>query len=409
MPDGTSQKNIYEDASGNQIQSPAMFRSNSDQLIKIYSAKTDFESNIGKKGKLEAGVKYALSLTDNSLLREDLVDNVWIKNSYISSDFNYKEEISAAYASMAIGITDKLNIKAGIRGELTRATGNWISADTTTHKTYTDIFPTLFVGYSPGKNTRLSISYTKRVQRPNFEQLNPQRFYIDSESSITGNPDILPQYTNNLNISAGFGKHFTIGLRADITKKLIVQNPAVDQITGEKMFIWENFGSNSTMGGTISLTEFPLTKWLTVTCNIFGGNMNSKNLDYSENNFFYNGNFRTTFSLPFDVKFELSGFYQSKMAFGYLIVDPRADITLGLRKNLFNNNATISLVATDIFKTHPSNVRIDTNPDFKYDILVDYRTQRVSLTFVYRFGKSKLTKARKVGQSDEAGRVSTRN
>jgi hypothetical protein len=97
------------------------------------------------------------------------------------------------------------------------------------------------------------------------------------------------------------------------------------------------------------------------------------------------------------------------MAFGYLIVDPRADITLGLRKNLFNNNATISLVATDIFKTHPSNVRIDTNPDFKYDILVDYRTQRVSLTFVYRFGKSKLTKARKVGQSDEAGRVSTRN
>ena len=409
MPDGTSQKNIYEDASGNQIQSPAMFRSNSDQLIKIYSAKTDFESNIGKKGKLEAGVKYALSLTDNSLLREDLVDNVWIKNSYISSDFNYKEEISAAYASMAIGITDKLNIKAGIRGELTRATGNWISADTTTHKTYTDIFPTLFVGYSPGKNTRLSISYTKRVQRPNFEQLNPQRFYIDSESSITGNPDILPQYTNNLNISAGFGKHFTIGLRADITKKLIVQNPAVDQITGEKMFIWENFGSNSTMGGTISLTEFPLTKWLTVTCNMFGGNMNSKNLDYSGNNFFYNGNFRTTFSLPFDVKFELSGFYQSKMAFGYLIVDPRADITLGLRKNLFNNNATISLVATDIFKTHPSNVRIDTNPDFKYDILVDYRTQRVSLTFVYRFGKSKLTKARKVGQSDEAGRVSTRN
>lgn len=409
MPDGTSQKNIYEDPSGIQIQSPNMFRSNSDQLIKIYSAKTDFESNVWKNGKLEAGIKYALSLTDNSLLREDFENGEWIKNSSFSSDFNYKETISAAYASMAIGITDKLNVKAGIRGELTQATGSWISADTITNKTYIDIFPTFFIGYNPGKNTRLSLSYTRRVQRPNFEQLNPQRFYIDSESYVTGNPEILPQYTNNINISAGFGKHFTIGLRADISKKAIVQNPGVDPITGEKLFVWENFGSNSTIGGTLSVTELPLNKWLTVTCNLFGGSMNSKNFDYSASNFFYNGTFRTTISLPFDTKFELSGFYQSKMTFGYLIVDQRTDVTLGLRKNILNNNATISLVATDIFKTHPSTVRINNNPDFKYDIFVDYRTQRVSLTFVYRFGQSKQPKARKVGISDEAGRVSTRN
>jgi hypothetical protein len=409
MPDGNTQENLYEDATGTPILTPTMFRNNSDQLVKIYSAKTDFESNIGDKMKLESGLKYAMSVTDNSLLREDFINGEWIKNSYISSDFKYRESISAAYASLAFNVADQINIKAGLRGELTQATGDWISADTITNKSYLDIFPTLFIGYNPSKNTRLSFSYTKRVQRPNFEQLNPQRFYIDSESSLTGNPDILPQYTSNFNLSAGVGKHLNFGIRADISNKAIVQNTSVDSITGEKMFVWENFGKNGTIGGTISVTEYPITKWLTATCNLFSGKMYARGDDYTDDRFFFHGNLRTTFLLPLNFKLELSGFYQSKIKYGHLLVKPRADITVGLRKNFLNNNATISLVATDLLKTHVSRVSTTNNPDFKYDIDVNYRSQRVSLTFVYRYGQSKQVKSRKVGISDEAGRVSTRN
>lgn len=409
MPDGSSQKNIYLDQNENEISTPYEFRSSSEQLIKIYSAKTDFETGLWEKAKLESGLKYAVSLTDNSLIREEREDGLWVVNPYISSSFNYREDIAAAYATLSISPSDKFNLKAGIRGEMTQATGEWISSDTVTKKSYLDLFPSLFFGYNPSKTIRLSISYSKRVQRPNYEQLNPQRFYIDSESSMTGNPDILPQYTHNINISAGLGKFVTLTLRGDFTKKIIVQNPGIDPITGEKIFIWENFGNISTAGAAVSLTELPLTKWLSLTCNVFGGNMSSTDKDYSANRFIVNGNFRTTFALPWDCKFEVSGFYQSKMMFGYLIANPRADITLGLRKNLLNNNATISLLATDIFKTHTSTVSTANNPDFKYDVDVNYRSQRFAITFVYRFGQSKAIKTRKVGGSDEAGRVSTRN
>lgn len=405
----TGQENYFSNPAGAESRVPYIFRSNSDQFVNIYSVKADFETPLWKKGKLESGVKWAESFTDNMLLREDKQNGNWIKNQSLSSEFDYKEDIAAAYFSLSYQPSEKWTLKGGLRGELTLAKGEWVSADTLTSKKYLDLFPTLFIGFNPDKNTRLGLSYTKRIQRPNFEQLNPQRFYIDASSSAVGNPDILPEYSHNINLSLGIGKYLNFGARADIIRKAIVQNPVIEEETGEKIFLWENFGKQNFFGATVSVTEFPVAKWLIINGNVFVANMSTENPDYSKSSVYVNGNINTTILLPADFKFEVSGWYQSGLPYGYLDIKQRGDLSMGIKKSFLENRGTISLYANDILFTNNSRVSIKDRILSGYEFESHWRSRRVTLTLSYRFGQSKGFKARKVGGSDEARRVSAGN
>lgn len=405
----TNQENYYSDISGAETKSPYIFRSNSDQYVNILSIKADFETPISKKGKLESGLKWATSLTDNSIIREDKHNGIWEKNMSISSVFDYTENIAAGYVSASYQPSEKWSLKGGLRGELTMAKGEWISSDTVTSKSYLDIFPTLFVGFNPSKQLRMGLSYTKRVQRPNFEQLNPHRYYIDASSSAVGNPDILPEYSHNINLSLGIGKHLNIGARADIIRKAIVQSPEIDEETGEKLFIWENFGKQNMYGMTLSITEYPLVKWLIINGNLFLAGMSTENPDYSKSSLYFNGNINTTILLPANFKFEVSGWYQSGLPYGYFDIKPRGDLSMGIKKSFLDNKGTISLYANDILFTNNSRVSIKDKIMSGYEFESHWRSRRITLTVSYRFGQSKGFKARKVGGSEEARRVSTGN
>lgn len=405
----TGQENFFTNAGGAESRLPSIFRSNSDQFVNIYSVKADFETPVWKKGKLESGLKWAESLTDNNLLREEKINSNWIKNNSLSSVFDYRENIAAAYFTLSYQPSEKWTLKGGLRGELTMARGEWVSADTVTTNSYLDLFPTLFIGFNPNKETRLGLSYTRRIQRPNFEQLNPQRFYIDASSSSVGNPDILPEYSQNINLSLGIGKYINFGARADIIRKAIVQSPEIEEETGEKVFLWENFGKQNMFGATLSLTEFPLAKWLIVNGNLYLASISTQNLDYSKSKLYFNGNINTTVLLPADFKFEVSGWFQSGVPYGYLDVKPRGELSMGIKKSLFGNKGSLSLYANDILFTSNSRISIKDRVLSGYEFESHWRSRRVTLTFTYRFGQSKGFKARKVGGSDEARRVSTGN
>lgn len=405
----TGQENLFTNAGGEESRLPSIFRSNSDQFVNIYSVKADFETPVWKKGKLESGLKWAESLTDNNLLREEKINSNWIKNNSLSSVFDYRENIAAAYFTLSYQPSEKWTLKGGLRGELTMARGEWVSADTVTTNSYLDLFPTLFIGFNPNKETRLGLSYTRRIQRPNFEQLNPQRFYIDAASSSVGNPDILPEYSQNINLSLGIGKYLNFGARADIIRKAIVQSPEIEEETGEKVFLWENFGKQNMFGATLSLTEFPVAKWLIVNGNIYLASISTQNMDYSKSKLYMNGNINTTILLPADFKFEVSGWFQSGVPYGYLDVKPRGELSMGIKKSLFENKGSLSLYANDILFTSNSRISIKERVLSGYEFESHWRSRRVTLTFTYRFGQSKGFKARKVGGSDEARRVSTGN
>lgn len=403
-----NQLNVYKEPWGD-IKKQNHFKTSSSQFINIKSFKADYEHLIKNKIKLESGVKWAQSTTDNTLVRLDNIENIWVKNQSQSTEFFYTEDISAAYLSLGGQIGKKITLKGGLRAEYTNSKGEWITADTTTTKSYLDLFPTFYFGYNPNKDLRWGLSYTLRVQRPNFENLNPQRFYIDATSSALGNPDLNPQYGHQMSLTLGVKRHFNFGFNSQFFNNVIVQTPSFEEETGDKLLTWDNFGKMNMVGINAAITEFPVIKWFILNANLSVANVNSSNNDYRKSSIFTNGNFNATFLLPEDTKIEFTGWYQSGIPYGFFNIRSNSDFSLGIKKGVLKSQGTISLFAGDIFGTNISRVNLSNNVFDKYEFESKYRSRRITLTFNYRFGQSKAVKQRKVGNMDEASRVSTGN
>ncbi len=405
----SSQENIFINPQGVQTREPNVFNSNSLQYINILSFKADYEQIIFGKIKMESGVKWARSMTDNNLVRLDFIDDKWLINNQLSSQFKYNEDISALYISGAAQINPKITLKAGLRGEVTQTTGEWISADTTTSRNYFNLFPTLFAGYNPNKDIRWGLSYTLRVRRPSFRQLNPFRMYIDATSAIEGNPNLQPQFSNQISLSLGIKQHFNFSLSGQYTRDAIVQSPFFNMENGEKIIKMDNFGKQNFTGLSVSITELPVKKWLTINSNIFVAYLSNSSGDYKSESLFSNGFLSTNLILPKNIKIELTGSYQSGAPYGYFKIKPIGEITLGFKRTFMDNRANISVTVHDLLRTQKNRAEIKNDNINSYTFESESRSQRVAVSFSYRFGQSKATKQRKVGNLEEGSRVGTSN
>ena len=146
--------------------------------MNIWSAKADYEATVLNFARLEAGAKWALSKTGNTTVKTETGP------SAVNSEtrFKYRENIGAAYLSLAAQFGPKLTAKAGLRGEYTNSFGDWISAGDESRRSYFDLFPTAFVGFNPSASLRFALSYTRRIQRPDYMALNPVENYIDAHT-----------------------------------------------------------------------------------------------------------------------------------------------------------------------------------------------------------------------------------
>ena len=124
-----------------------MFRQNSQQYINLVSGRLDYQQSFWKTGMLETGLKWAMTQTDNNLMREDFLNDIWKPNTDMSNEFVYTEHIAAAYASVGRMLGSKWMFKLGLRGEYTYALGDWITGKGN-YKNYFNVFPTVFVGYN---------------------------------------------------------------------------------------------------------------------------------------------------------------------------------------------------------------------------------------------------------------------
>lgn len=388
-----------------------IFRQKSNRYIHLFSGRLDYQQTFWKTGMLETGIKWATTKTDNNLLREDFLEAQWTTNREFSNVFNYTEHIGAAYASVGKMLGVKWMFKAGLRGEFTGSVGDWISTDKTTKKEYFNVFPTVFAGYNPSSSWRLTLSYTSRIGRPSYNQLNPFRAYIDAHSSVEGNPDLDPELSHQVALGVNFKTHFNLALLYAHTKKAIIQTPHYDA-EGNKLLIFENFGVQSMTGGVLSVSEYPVTKWLYLTLNgtlIYMGNkakdVPGTQKPYQNNGFLSNAYGQITFVLPKDWKIELNAMYQGPVPYGYFHIDPMFFANGGIKKHFWKNQATVTLNVNDIFGTFANNLTFKTEEAIQYAIDQKPHLQKIKLSFSIRFGQRKASRTRKVGDLEEASRI----
>ena len=405
---------------------------NSKQVANIYSAKLDFQTKFWETGMLECGVKYALSSTDNHMTTDSTVNDLFISST--PSDFLYQEHVAAMYISAGKQFGEHWSVKLGLRGEYTFSHGNWKSADSVTNKSYFDPFPTAYIGYtsSPlgkiGQPISVSASYTRRIRRPNYWMLNPFRQYTDAYSYNEGNTDLKPEYNNDVEINFSWTQYLNMTFNFGHTQDMFSQ-PMTILPDGMAFVKWKNFGTCTTHGINVSLTELPLVPkymtledgtrtmqgaWLALTVN--GGWMHFINKSYEkdaagkpvyENRNHY-GHVGGTLSayLPKDWTMTLDGNWSSPMTTGYDRDGGMMFFMFGVRKMIMSKGLILNLNVQDLartlsFDTHNEGMEPGYSSWYKNTV----RSQKVMLSVTWMFGQYQQHKNRKVGDMDELDRL----
>ena len=382
------------------------FKNTNDQTVSIYSAKVDYAQPFGSKVKMESGAKLNQTVTDNANLRRDSAGGVFEINPNETSDFTYTERIAALYANLSWTIDTVWSVKGGLRYEYTYSNGDWRTADTITTKQLGALFPTLFVGYNVSKNHNLSFSYTRRIQRPGYWQFNPFKRYGGPYLYLIGNPDLDPAYTNSFSLSYSAFRFINASLGYSATKGSIEQNLRVVE-GGKTEMSWENFGERTMTSFIVSVSQAPLAKWWALDANI--------RLSYVTNQSgnepaveIFTGNFwaNNTFTLSKTLRAELSGWYGLPGRWGYLQSKSQWAMDFSVKKTLWNNNGSLSLVVNDIFKSNYFRGTLFSADGMRTEFNNTWSSSAVSLNFTYKFGNAAQNmRQRRVGEVEESSRV----
>ena len=405
---------------------------NSRQAADIYSAKLDFQTRFWKTGMLECGVKYALSSTDNHMSTDSVLNGITVGQT--PSDFVYREHVAAAYITAGKQFGSHWSVKAGLRGEYTYSYGNWLSADSVTRKSYFNLFPTVYAGYSSSPLGRIqqpvsvSVSYSRRIKRPNYWMLNPFVTYVDAYSSQLGNTELTPEFNNDVELHFSWTQYLNITFNFSHTQDMFSERVTVFP-DGSGQMRWSNFGTCTTHGGNISLTELPLVPkyataddgtrslqgaWLALTVN--AGWYHFLNKSYEKktdgtpqylmgSHYGYAGGTLSAY-LPKDWILSLDGNWSSPMTIGYSRQSSSYYMTFGIRKMYMKRGLVFNLNVQDllrscVFRSDDMGQQSDYSSWTKNTV----RQQRVMLSVTWMFGQQQQHKQRRVGDMDELNRL----
>lgn len=405
---------------------------NSKQKVDIYSGKMDFQTKFWQTGMIECGVKYTLSSTDNNMTTDSILNGVHLPSA--TSDFLYREHVAAAYISVGKQFGPHWSVKLGLRGEYTYSHGNWSSADTVTNKSYFNPFPTAFIGYTSDPLGKLqqpisvSASYTRRIKRPNYWMLNPFVTYVDAYSYQKGNTELTPEFNNDVELHFSWTQYLNLTFNFAHTQDMFSQRTTI-MPTGMGEIRWTNFGTCTTHGGNISLTELPLVPkyvtgedgnrtmqgaWLALTVNAgwyhFLNRSYEKNADgkpvYELGNHYGYVSGTLSAYLPKDWIMTLDGNWSSPMTTGYDRQGSTYYMSFGVRKTYMAKGLIFNLNVQDLMRSlvfHSESM--DQAQGYSSWYTNTIRQQRVMFSITWMFGQYQQHKNRKVGDLDELNRL----
>lgn len=362
--------------------------------IKIYQGKADFELPIGKT-TLSFGGVYSQSKTDNQTNYEYITND-----DDLNDHFVYREQIIAAYADIGYKLSDKLEMKLGLRGEYGKLDGNSIKFITRTRTYHFDLFPTAFLNYSWKDSHSLSLSVSSRINRPSYVDINPFTTYIDSHTIQSGNPKLLPEksYTAEIGYTVG---NLSLSVSSVWKNNVIASYTSIDAASKLTTITTDNVMKKQMYSFDASY-YFDKIKWF--DCSIEGSvytiiskptaNYNLEKINsaavflYMDNNFYFNKQ-KTLVA-------NLWGQYQTKEKDVVGVSASRYRIDFGLKYLLFNKKLSIGIEYQNMLASHMKS-NIKSNGATYIDNYYPYRV--LNLSIAYQFGKKLNVHPKKFGIS----------
>ncbi len=363
--------------------------------IDIYSAKLDFTIPFQNKFKLEFGGKSSYVKADNNFRFNVSQDNVWHNDVKRSNHFQYDEFINAAYLSSGYE-AGKLSFQAGLRGEHTIADGYSVNMDQRNKRSYFNLFPTGYVNYNLAENHSIKYSYSRRIDRPNYGNLNPFVFILDPYLHVRGNPNLRPQFTNSNELTYIFKSQYSVTAAYAHTTGIIQEVIFNGETPGLAISQMQNIASMKSYAANFSF-PIKINKWWDTQnqFNTFYNKFEDNNLGGGLNRGRMIATFNTTqtFTLKNNWTAELNFWYYGKGVNGiFEMAKPQFGVNPGIQKSFWGKKAKLKFSANDIFATSFYK-GVANNGDFVMNINNRWNARRVSLTFTYNFGNQNLKEA----------------
>ncbi|WP_254073613.1 outer membrane beta-barrel family protein [Cellulophaga sp. HaHaR_3_176] len=386
------------------------FSTNSKQDIQIAIGQVDFISTIGKM-PISSGLKFSSIKSTSGIDYFNINESVAVLNTTLSDNFQYDEIIYAGYFNVEKD-WEKWSLKAGVRGELTNVLGKSVVLNTSTKQNYFELFPSLFLLHSPSENNSFSFDYSRKLTRPKYQELNPFRYFSNENSFTSGNQKLTAVFSNNFNLNYSLKDTYFFDFYYRDNGKgietLVFQNNQNQTIreSEQNVFSSKSYGLDFTYNNSIT------DKWF-VSSYISAFSEKISFLAEESNNLIFTKKVEglyaqlanyLTLSKDGTLTGELSLLYFSGFLIGSYEFSETTNLSVGLRKSLWNKKAVISITADDLF----GNV----NPIFTSSYLNqdNYRnsrpeTQFVSFGFTYNFGNYKLRDNKKDVDKNERDRI----
>ncbi|MEO5999928.1 MAG: TonB-dependent receptor, partial [Chitinophagaceae bacterium] len=387
-------------------------KSRKETLIKFRVATVDYTKQISDKSNLDAGIKATLSSFSNDVGMEKESQNNWVVDKDLTSKHNLEESIFAAYTSLNVKLSDKINSKIGLRYEYTNSNLGSETKKNIVDRHYGNLFPSFFLSHALTDNSSFNFSYSRRITRPTFNDMAPFVYFVDPNTVISGNSALQPSIANAIKWDYLL-RRFVFSLSYTFEKNTITNfTPRIDPLTNKQTFAAENQKHKHVVALTLALPS-TITEWWSMQNNISGfwqqlsASYKGFPLIVSQLNF--NINSTQSIVLPKNFSMEISGSYQSGGLVGIYKLRSITSLNFGLQKKFGINDALLFNI-TDFSGSPHYRWSIDA-PEYNLITSLDLRfnVPTLKLTYTRKFGnfKIKANRSRTTGSEDERKRVQT--
>ena len=392
--DGTArceQPNTYYSATNMLVRSD-FFYSQPDKDIDIYALLADYKYKPNDESEWLAGAKTSFIRSHNTFLFK--------KNGAIdtqrSNTFHYDEGNIEGYTQYTHTL-GKLELSAGLRLEYMHTSSKlnaYSSQDGEEHSdSHLRLFPNLSISYALNEQSKVALLYSRRQDKPRYEDLNPFEYLLDELSYWKGNPFLKPQISNKLILSYVWN---SLSLNLSYSKLDDYFTSITDALgTTKTVMTTKNIGAQQQVG-LEGLFSKRLTPWWDFSANL-GLYYFVNKLDYETYKEEYKRpsylmSVSNSILLPLGLNLELSGRYNSKRQGGsYEVIKPNGSLDIGLSRMWADDRLRLSLLMTDIFHT-------DRWDNYGHKGALDLTTwfgsesRKVILRLSYSLGKQKFNK-----------------
>ncbi len=386
-----------------------IFKQDNPYIVNLHTARLNYNKPLKKGHELEFGVKFTWTKTTNDIQYKNFNGADFIYDSSKSNKFQYIENINAIFTTWSKSWKKGWSTNLGLRMEQTNTNQRSYTLNTLTKKHYFDFFPSLFIQKNIKDKHSININFSRKIKRPDFNDLNPFQFYLSPYSIWTGNENLKPQLANVTEFTYTFDNAYSFFISHENLNNNYTHLIFQDDSTKISTYRASNFKVRNNLNIGVNINK-ELFKWWTISYSaqyiFFRYNSIVNNSPFKVTSHKFHISLDNTFILPKDFTINVFGFYTSPHYDATDIMLSDGMLNIAVSKSFFDKKLRIRLAGNDILRT--KNMSYTTN-FFNVNSKTKNRwsSSFFSLSVSYNFQKGKKFQNSRVNKSneEEKGRI----